>query len=263
MLTELVTRAEVLRGLHQPGNPVMLANAWDVASAQLVETAGFPAIATSSAAVALVHGFPDNDTMPLEVAFGAVHAIASRTDLPVTADLEAGYQLPAAEFVERLLAAGAVGCNLEDTDHHSDAALVDPEKQAARLSDVRAAATAAGVPIVINARVDVFARHRDAGPTPELRADAVRRGRLYLEAGADCVYPITLWDETAIAALIDEVGGNVNILLLPDGPRPPALARLGVARISMGSGLFRLTQRATKQILDDLIAEGVNVKPSS
>src|SRR4051812_5629415 len=128
-MDDLVARAEALRALHQRGNPVMLTNAWDVASAQLVEAAGFPALATSSAAVALVQGYPDNDTMPVDVAFGAVHAIASRTELPVTADLEAGYQLPAGEFVERLLAAGAVGCNLEDTDHHSDRVLVDPDKQ--------------------------------------------------------------------------------------------------------------------------------------
>src|SRR4051812_25996600 len=98
-MDELVGRAETLRALHRPGDPVLLPNAWDVASAQLVEAAGFPALATSSAAVALVQGYRDNDSMPVDVAFGAVHAIASRTELPVTADLEAGYQLPATEFV--------------------------------------------------------------------------------------------------------------------------------------------------------------------
>jgi 2-methylisocitrate lyase-like PEP mutase family enzyme len=245
--SDLVAAAERLRSLHVPGDPLVLANAWDAASARLVADAGHPVIATSSVAVAMVHGHPDDDTMPPDVGFAAVAEITrvarDAGGLPVTADLEAGYGLDAAELVARLTGAGAVGCNLEDSDHHGPGDVVEAEAHAARVASVRAAADAAGVPIVVNARIDLWARGVGASPADRL-TEGVRRARLYLDAGADCVYPILLADQADIASFVEQVGAPVNVHLTRDLPAS-RLAELGVARASMGGGLFRAAQKAT------------------
>lgn len=236
--------ADELRALHRPGDPLVLANAWDAASARIVAEAGFPAVATSSAAVAEVHGAPDADVLDPELAFGAVREIAAAVSVPVTADMEAGYRLDPDEFARRLLAAGAVGCNLEDSDHHGGGVLVPAEAHAERL----AAVAAAGV--VVNARIDAYVRRVD-----DPLAETLRRGRLYREAGADCVYPIFLADLAQIRELVAELG-NVNVLLRPGGPSVAELAEAGVARISVGSGLFRLAQERVREVAEALLRTG-------
>jgi len=243
-------QAATLRDLHHAAQPLLLPNVWDAATARAVADAGFPVIATSSLAVAASLGFPDDDSMPPDAAFSVVSRVAAAVDLPVTADLEAGYQLPPTEFVERMLAAGAVGCNLEDTDHHGPDVLVPVERQAERLHAVREASDAAGVPIVINARVDVFL-HQFGDPESRL-PEAIRRGKAYLAAGADCLYPIGLTDPETIAAFVQAVNAPVNIWLRPDGPSRETLARLGVARISLAAGLFRRSMAAVQDLLKDL-----------
>lgn len=239
--------AERLRSLHGTP-PLLLANAWDAASARLVEEVGFPAVATSSAAVAAVHGAADSDSLDVGVAFGAVAEIAAAVSVPVTADLEAGYGLDPGAFAERLLAAGAVGCNLEDSDHHGGGVLVAAEAQAERIGAIKEAARSRGVDVVLNARVDTYLRSVD-----EPLAETVRRGRLYVEAGADCVYPIVLADLGAIRELVAELG-PVNVLLRPGGPTVAELADAGVARISVGSGLFKLAQASLRQAAERLLA---------
>jgi 2-methylisocitrate lyase-like PEP mutase family enzyme len=234
--------AAQLRGLHRPGEPLLLANAWDAASAAYVEEAGFPAVATSSAAVADTEGWPDTNAMPAEVALAAVARVVRGTSLPVTADVEGGYGLDAGELVARLHGAGAVGCNLEDTDHQAARTLVPVDVQVARLAHVRAAA---GDGLVVNARVDVFLR----GGTFD---DAVARARAYLAAGADCVYPIFLAEPSDIGRFVDAVGGPVNILLRSGAPSVAELAGLGVARISVGSGWYRQVQDAATESLATL-----------
>ncbi len=156
----LAEQAGTLRRLHTGPLPLVLPNAWDVASARLVMKAGFPVVATSSGAIAATLGYEDNDSMPVDEAFGVVARIARSVSVPVTADVEAGYRLSPTDLVERLLDAGAVGCNLEDTDHHGGAGLVDADENAERLRAVRQAASEAGVDIVLNARVDVLAPRR-------------------------------------------------------------------------------------------------------
>jgi 2-methylisocitrate lyase-like PEP mutase family enzyme len=247
-MADIPAAAEALRALHKPGDPLLLANAWDVASAKLSEELGFSAVATTSSAIALAFGVADTDSMPLDIAFGVVQRIASAVSLPVTADLEAGYQLSATEFVDRLLAAGAAGCNLEDSDHHGPDVLVDAEKQAARISAVRQAARAAGSDIVINARVDTYVRH--VGEPREQLVAGVARGRAYLAAGADCVYPIMISDERAIGDFVQGVGGPVNVNLRASTPPLDTLRRLGVARVSLGGGLFRLALNAAHEAAD-------------
>jgi len=236
--TELAVSADALFAAHHASVPLVLPNAWDVASARIVEEAGFHAVATSSHAVAEVLGGTDDDSNDPDVIFPFLARITGAVRVPVTADVEAGYGLPPAELVERLLAAGIVGCNLEDTDHHGDGVLVDADRQAAFLADVRAAADAAGVHLVINARVDTFLRK--VGDDDAQMDEAIRRGRLYLQAGADCVYPITLVDPARIRTLSAAIPGPVNVIARAGGPRMDELAELGVRRISFGGGLHRL-----------------------
>ncbi|MFG1943570.1 isocitrate lyase/phosphoenolpyruvate mutase family protein [Nonomuraea sp. NPDC048826] len=226
-------KAAALRALHVPGKPLILPNAWDAASARAVREAGFPAVATGSAAVARVLGYEDGELTPVTEMLAAVSRVVRVVDVPVTADMERGYGLDPAELAERLIATGAAGCNLEDSDPRTDE-LIDPDEQAAFLAAVRAAA---GPALVVNARIDTYIA-RDGSRE---RADAVARARRYLEAGADCVYPIALADEAEIGALVDETGGPVNILFRPGAPSLARLAELGVARVSYGHGLHQAT----------------------
>jgi 2-methylisocitrate lyase-like PEP mutase family enzyme len=216
--------------MHVPGAPMLLANAWDPASARLVREAGLSAVATSSAAVAAVSGYEDGSRMPAAVALAAVARIAAAVDLPVTADLEDGYGLGPDQLVSGLIEAGACGLNLEDSDHRRGG-LVDAGAQAERIAAIKAAARAAGVDLVLNARVDVHLRGLPL-------AEGLERALRYREAGADCLYPIMLGDPEALreyAAI-----GPVNALYRPGSPPLRALAEAGVSRISLGSGLFRL-----------------------
>ena len=179
-----------LRDLHRPGRPVVLPNVWDAATARIVAAAGFAAVATSSAAVAESLGYPDGEAAPVEEMLDAVARIARAVSVPVTADFERGYGLPPAQLVERLAASGAVGCNLEDSEP-STRVLVEADRQADFLGAVRESARAAGVDLVINARIDVFLSgvFRDgvavgaASATARLD-EAIRRARLYISAGA-------------------------------------------------------------------------------
>ncbi|MFG1696448.1 isocitrate lyase/phosphoenolpyruvate mutase family protein [Nonomuraea sp. NPDC049309] len=240
-------KASELRALHVPGRPLVLPNAWDAASARAVREAGFPAVATSSAAVARTLGYEDGERTPVAEMLAAIARVAAAVDVPVTADFERGYRLKPAELAERLLATGAAGCNLEDSLPDTGE-LVDPDEQADFLAEVRAAA---GPGLVINARVDVYLSERRS------LEEAVRRGRRYLEAGADCVYPIGADGEDEIRALVSELGGPVNVLCGPGTPPPARLAELGVARVSFGSGVHRATQAYAKGLLA-AVAEGRN-----
>jgi len=234
-----------------PGRPLLLPNAWDAASARAVVEAGFPVVATTSGGVANALGYEDHQGAPVEEMLTAAARIARAVDVPVTVDAEAGYGLGPAELVAELERAGAAGCNLEDTDHDTDA-LREPEEQAAWLRRVREAADAAGYGLVINARVDVFLAADADVPQPELVPDALARARVYLDAGADCVYPIALWDGDALRAFVDGAGGPVNALAFPKAPPVAELAALGVARVSWGGLLHRAAMEHFAGILDSI-----------
>jgi 2-methylisocitrate lyase-like PEP mutase family enzyme len=234
MTYDLAARAGALRALHRPGAPLVLRNAWDAASAKALGE-GAPAVATTSVGVAEALGYADGGNIPAEVAFAALARIVAAVDVPATADCEAGYGLEPDAFVEGLLAAGAVGCNLEDTDH-ATGALRDPVAQAAYVAAVKDAGRAAGVDLVLNARVDVHVR----GGTFE---DGLLRARAYREAGADCVYPIFCHDEEQIAAYV-EAAAVVNVHVHASAPTVARMGELGVARASYGGSLFREALRA-------------------
>jgi 2-methylisocitrate lyase-like PEP mutase family enzyme len=237
---ELQSRCDLLRSLHRPGDPLLLPNVWDVATARAVVAAGFPVVATGSVGVAAALGYEDHEA-PGDEMLAAAARIARSVDVPMTVDAEAGYGMEPGELVAALRNAGAAGCNLEDTDHATHG-LRDPGRQAEWLGVVREAASADGYPLVINARVDVFFGPFLAGAGPgtqeELVPEALRRANAYLEAGVDCVYPIGLWETDALRGFMSEVGGPVNIVRLPQAPPNADLAALGVARVSWGPVLY-------------------------
>jgi 2-methylisocitrate lyase-like PEP mutase family enzyme len=252
-VSELAAKAQTLQDLHRPGDPVVLANAWDAATAKAVEAAGFPAVATTSSGVSRALGFEDGQRTPPDEMFAAVARIAAAVDVPVTADLEGGYGLGAAELVERMLGAGVVGLNFEDTDHAAGGqTMIDADAQATRIAELREAARAASVGLVINARTDAYVRGLDDPLDVSLE-----RGRLYLGAGADCVFPILVKDETEIEQLTRELAAPVNVLLVPGVPEIPRLGELGVARVSVGGGLAMASFRSHERRLASL-REGRN-----
>ena len=237
--TDLVSKAETLRALHVPGNPLILPNAWDAASASVVADAGFPAIATSSVGVADSLGYGDCHKTPPDEMFGAIERITRAVSVPVTADIERGYDLEPKEIVGRLVGAGAVGCNLEDSDPRTKE-LIDIDEQAEFLREVRSAAGDAAVPIVINARLDIYLR--EVGDESSRTEVAIERGIRYLEAGVDCVYPIFLTDVAEVKRFVEGVQGAVNVSFRP-GSSLADLSAARVARISFGGGLHIASTR--------------------
>lgn len=237
----LGARCDLLRSLHRPGTPLLLPNAWDVLTAKAVVAAGFPVVATSSGGVAAALGYEDHEGAPGNEMLAAAARIARNVDVPVTVDAEAGYGLPPGELVAALREMGAAGCNLEDTDHATET-LRDPATHAAWLGEVRRAASDTDYPLVINARVDVFLEPYLTGTGPgsqmELVDDALDRANRYLDAGADCVYPITLWEADAIRRFTADARGPVNIVRLSEAPSLAELAAAGVARVSWGILLY-------------------------
>jgi 2-methylisocitrate lyase-like PEP mutase family enzyme len=198
-------------------------------------------VATTSGGVAHTLGYEDHEGAPADEMLAAAERIARGVEVPVTVDAEAGYGMEPAELVAALRSAGAAGCNLEDTDHTAGS-LRDPDRHAEWLRAVRQAASEDGYPLVINARVDVFLGPFLAGAGPgtqdDLVPEALRRANAYLEAGVDCVFPITLWETDALRRFNSEVRGPVNVVRLPQAPSLDELAAMGVARVSWGILLY-------------------------
>jgi 2-methylisocitrate lyase-like PEP mutase family enzyme len=239
--TDLAGRCDRLRSLHVPGTPLVLPNAWDVASARAVVAAGFPVVATTSMGVAASLGYEDHERAPSEEMLAAAGRIAGAVEVPVTVDAEAGYGIEPADLVAALRTMGAAGCNLEDTNH-AGGELRDPVDHAAWLRAVRDAASEQSYALVINARIDVFVAALTSGSDAsqaELVGEALRRAHAYTEAGVDCVFPIGLWERDALAAFVSQAPGPVNVLRIPPAPPLAELAELGVARVSYGGLLHR------------------------
>lgn len=232
---ELRAKAERLRALHH-GELLVLPNVWDAGSAKVVVGAGARALATASAAIAEMLGHPDGEGAPWQEMFGAARRVVRAVDVPVTVDAEAGYGLPPRELVDRLLEVGAAGCNLEDTEHRAGR-LRDADEQAEWLAAVRSATADAAVPLVINARIDTFLPD-SAVPDQDRIGETIRRGRLYRDAGADCLYPIGVSRRADLATLVTELPGPVNANP-GDELDLAALRQLGVSRVSYGPHFYR------------------------
>lgn len=244
--------ARAFRARHQPGRPIFMPNVWDALSARLTVDAGFDALATTSAGLAWALGHGDGEQTPWEEEKAALSRILRIADgLPVTADIEGGFgDTPGAvgDHVAEVAALGIVGVNLEDS---TDGTLRPLEDAAARYVAARAGAERAGVPLVINARCDVF--HLGGDDPDHLFEQALARGRAYLQAGADCIFPFGLLDPDRIARFCHELGAPVNISARPVLQGGVAgLARLGVARITTGAATTLVAVNALRDLLQGL-----------
>ena len=247
-------KAEVLRKLHHQPQPLVFVNVWDAASARIVASVGFPAVATTSAGIAYVEGFPDGQAISRERMLAHVATIAGVVDLPVTADLEGGYGTTIADAVATArgaIAAGAVGMNFEDsTGPH--APLLPMAAQAERIRALRSTGEELGVPLVINARIDAY---HVAGSEDERFAETIARAKFYLEAGADCIFVPFIAEETLIGRLAAAIPGPMNVLAGAMTPDVAALTRLGVRRISVGSApaahLLAAFRRVALEVRDE------------
>lgn len=250
-MTDLTSRAETLLALHRGSRPVVLPTVWDVWSALAVVEAGFPALTVGSHPLADARGQSDGEGMTLTDALEGVSRITGAVEIPVSADLESGYDTEAAELVDRVLEAGAVGINIEDTVH-SRGTMRSAQEHADYIAAIRQHADTTGVHLVINARTDVF---KAADSFADPLAEALHRLKLLEDAGADSLYPVGLPDTETLTTILSEISTPLNVTAhpvngaVPDGLSQQRLAELGVARITFGP----LLQKALGAQLDGLL----------
>ena len=225
-------RAATLLELHRPGDPVILPTVWDAWSARLATGAGFAALTVGSHPMADSIGKPDNEGMSFDDVLARVAQITAAVEVPVSVDIESGYGQPAARLIEGLLGVGAVGLNIEDTVHSEGKRLRSADEHAELVSELRSAADAAGVHVVINARTDLFLRQD--GEAADRVERAVARLNKAAAAGADVLYPVGRHDPDTLRRLTAELELPVNAIALPDQDDPASFGPLGVARISFG-----------------------------
>jgi len=251
-------KAELLRKLHSGPRMLVLPNAWDVASARVLEELGYPAIATTSAGVAFSLGYPDGQRISRDEMLEAVARIARAVRVPVTADMESGYGITSkdmAETAKAIVAAGAVGLNLEDVTGDTESSLVETSLQAEKIRAMRETSASLGVSLVINGRTDVY-HLTPIGPEATRFERTVERLRAYRAAGADCVFVPGLVDRALIEKLVKAVDAPLNILVTAGCPSIPELQKLGVARASIGSGVMRAALGLVRRIGKELLETG-------
>ena len=253
-------KAEQFRKLHHGPRLLLLPNAWDVVSARILEECGHPAMATSSAAVAFSLGYPDGERISRDEMLQVAGRIARAVDVPVTADLEAGYGTSAKDMVETVkaaIAAGVIGMNLEDVTGDGEGSFVDLPLQVAKIRAICDTAKSLGIPFVLNARTDIYLL--PIGPEATRFDRTVERLRAYRDAGATCLFAPGVYDRETVAKLVKAVEAPVNILAHPACPPIAELEKMGVARVSTGSGLMRaalgLVRRIGKEMLESRSCE--------
>jgi 2-methylisocitrate lyase-like PEP mutase family enzyme len=250
-------KAEHFRAMHQAPPILVLPNAWDVASARIFETVGARAIATSSAGVAFSLGYPDGEKIPRRPMIATIARIAASVDVPVTADVEAGYGPGVADAIETaqaVIESGAVGLNFEDATNDPAHPLFSVDEQRKRIDAVRDVGERAGIPLVINARTDVFLGK--IGEPSTRFAEAVRRVIAYRQSGADCLFIPDVTDHATIQRLVREISGPLNILVGPGAPPVSELESMGVRRISIGSQIMRATLATARDAARELLEKG-------
>lgn len=254
-------KAEQFLKLHNNKEILVLLNAWDPGSAKLIEASGFKAIATTSMGISASLGYPDQQAIPFEEMLQSIAKIASRVNLPVTADIEGGYGKNLEEIldcIEKFITAGIVGINIEDS-HDLSPQLIEIDEFCERISAIRKLSDSLGLHLVINARIDVFIT--GAGE-PETRLDeSIKRGNKYHEAGADCIFVPNVSDKESISRLVKEINAPVNVLVNPTNGTglPPSISELedlGVARVSFGSSVMKATLAMTKKVAGEVKING-------
>ncbi|HEV2097888.1 MAG TPA: isocitrate lyase/phosphoenolpyruvate mutase family protein [Stellaceae bacterium] len=255
--SEQARKAEIFRDMHHGPPLLLLPNAWDAISARIFAMAGFPAIATTSGGVSWAIGYADGEAAPWPEVVAATARIVRVVPVPVTADIEAGFgDTPqgVGNSVAEIIRAGAVGVNLEDGTPRGAVPIRTIADAAQRIAAAREAARAAAVPIVINARTDLYLRN--IGDPATRFEQAVERGKAYLAAGADCFYPIGLRDTATIGRLVKALGAPININVRAGSPSVAELEALGVARASTASAAALMAASTIRQIAEELKASG-------
>ena len=255
--SERAQKAEAFRKMHVEGDILLLPNVWDVASARIIESAGFPAIATSSAGIAFAQGFPDGQKIPAERMLAVIAEIAKAVQVPVTADVEAGYGSKpedAARTARRVIEAGAVAMNFEDATGDPARPLFDLEEQVERIRAIREQGKSLGVPLVLNARTDVYLLQ--IGETTTRYGEALRRLSAYRDAGADCLFVPGLMDLATIRQFVADLKCPVNILAVPSSPSVAELKGAGVRRVSLGSGPMRAAMGLLRRLATEVSIDG-------
>ena len=246
-----------MRKLHSVPRVLVLPNAWDVVSACVLEELGYPAIATTSAGVAFALGYPDGQRVTRDEMLEVVARIARAVRVPVTADMEAGYGTTLADMAKTAKAivdAGAVGLNLEDVTGETESSQVNTELQAEKIRTIRETSASLGVPLVVNARTDIYLM--PIGPEATRFERTVERLRAYRAAGADCVFAPGVSERGLIERLVKAVAAPLNILVTPGCPPIPELEKFGVRRASIGSGVMRSTLGLVRRIGRELLEKG-------
>lgn len=254
---EQAKKAEQLRKLHAGPHILVLPNVWDVASARVLEELGYPAVATSSAGVAFSLGYRDGQRISRLEMLEVVGRIARSVRIPVTADMEAGYGTTVgdmADTAKALVTAGAVGLNVEDVTGDTEDTQVPVPLQVEKIRAIRETSASLGVPLVINARTDVYLM--SIGDLATRFDRTVERLRAYRQAGADCLFAPGIQDRETIAKLVKAVAAPVNVLVTNGSPSLADLEKMGVARASVGSGLMRATLGLVRRIGKELKENG-------
>jgi 2-methylisocitrate lyase-like PEP mutase family enzyme len=243
-------KAEIFRSQHLSGKLLVLPNIWDALGARLLQKAGFKSVATASVATALSYGYLDGEKIPFADLLKIVNQIAAAVSLPVTVDIERGFAdsiLKLKENIRRLVENGAIGINIEDSIPDRKG-LYTIEEQCHKIEGIREAAVQCGVPIVINARTDVFLQNHE-----NAMVRAIERGRAYKLAGADCFYPIVLNNYDDLSHILAKVEMPINVLLSKPVSDLKQLEKIGIARVSLGPNLLNHVLTTMKHIADGLV----------
>jgi len=255
-------KAEMFLKYHQDKEILVLLNSWDIGSSKLIEACGYKAIATTSMGIAAALGYPDCEVIKLSEMIDAIKGIVNAVQVPVTADIESGYGSNLNEIIDsvnKLISTGIVGINIEDSIELNPV-LIDEMEFCERISAIRSLSDSLGFHLVINARTDSF--YTTSESPQEKLSESIKRGNKYREAGADCIFVQPVWEKETIATLVKEINAPINILSNPGiglGVLPPSvreLQDLGVARLSMGSGLMKATLALIKKVADELSEKG-------
>ena len=254
-------KAEKFLKFHQDKEILVLLNSWDIGSSKLIEASGYKAIATTSMGIATSLGYPDCQVILLSEMIETITGIVNAVKVPVTVDIEAGYGNNLNEIIDsvrKIIATGIVGINIEDSIDLNPV-LIDEMDFCERISAIRALSDSLGFHLVINARTDSF--YTSSGSTREKLSESIKRGNKYREAGADCIFVQPVWERETISTLVKEINAPINILSNPGigAGIPPSVSELqdlGVARLSLGSGLMKATLALIKKVADELSEKG-------
>lgn len=250
-------KAETFRAMHHDKGALLLPNVWDAASARVVEQAGFAAVATTSAGIAFAQGFPDGQKIPGEQMFAVIARIAKAVSVPVTADVEAGYgqtAQQASQTARQVIEAGAVGMNFEDATGDPGIPLTELSLQIERIKAIRETSAALGLPLVLNARTDVYLLQ--VGEPAGRYDEAVRRLAAYRDAGADCLFVPGIRDVPTIKRFVADLSCPINILGVPGSASVNELVEVGVKRISLGSGPMRASLGLLRRVAEEFKTSG-------